>query len=128
MIWLKRLACPKRGFVRIVGMGQATFDGKILLFVQFLRQAQDLTLEIPYVYLRLKFFSALNLNKLEHFSKISFFTSSNYKNFISGIESFEERYTKDINKDDFFGFPTDTILRAGLLSLVEQTEPEQGCV
>jgi len=35
-----------------------------------------------------------------------------YKNFITEIDGFEKHYLKDINREDFFGFPTDTILKA----------------
>jgi len=41
------------------------------LFAQFLRQTQILILKIPNVFLRLKFSPSLNLNKNEHFSKVS---------------------------------------------------------
>jgi len=44
---------------------------KTLLFAQFLRQAQILILEILNVFLWLKFSPSLNLNKNEHFSKVS---------------------------------------------------------
>ncbi len=40
-------------------------------FAQFQRQAQILSLEILNVFLRLKFSPSLNLNKIEHFSKVS---------------------------------------------------------
>jgi hypothetical protein len=40
-------------------------------FAQFLRQAQILILKILHVFLRLKFSPSLNLNKIEHFSKVS---------------------------------------------------------
>jgi len=41
-------------------------------FAQFQRQTQILSLEILNVFLHLKFSSSLNLNKIEHFSKVSF--------------------------------------------------------
>jgi len=40
-------------------------------FAQFQRQAQILSLEILNVFLQLKFSPSLNLNKIEHFSKVS---------------------------------------------------------
>ncbi|TSA56616.1 MAG: hypothetical protein D4R45_00545 [Planctomycetaceae bacterium] len=40
-------------------------------FAQFRRQAQILILKILNVFLRLKFLPSLNLNELEHFSKVS---------------------------------------------------------
>jgi hypothetical protein len=40
-------------------------------FAQFWRQAQILSLEILNVFLHLKFSPSLNLNKIEHFSKVS---------------------------------------------------------
>ncbi|MBU2522549.1 MAG: hypothetical protein KKD50_10045, partial [Proteobacteria bacterium] len=40
-------------------------------FAQFRRQAQILSLEILNVFLHLKFSPSLNLNKIEHFSKVS---------------------------------------------------------
>ncbi|MBW2197543.1 MAG: hypothetical protein JRF58_06725 [Deltaproteobacteria bacterium] len=44
---------------------------KTPLFVQFLRQAQIVILEIRHVFLWLKSSPSLNLNKNEHFSKVS---------------------------------------------------------
>jgi hypothetical protein len=41
-------------------------------FAQFQRQAQILSLEILNVFLHLKFSPSLNLNKIEHFSKVSY--------------------------------------------------------
>jgi hypothetical protein len=41
------------------------------LFAQFLRQAQILILKILTVFLRLKFSPSLNLNKNQHFAKVS---------------------------------------------------------
>ncbi|MBU4388046.1 MAG: hypothetical protein KKB23_00720, partial [Proteobacteria bacterium] len=41
-------------------------------FAQFRRQTQILSLEILNVFLHLKFSPSLNLNKIEHFSKVSF--------------------------------------------------------
>ena len=40
-------------------------------FAQFQRQTQILSLEILNVFLHLKFSPSLNLNKIEHFSKVS---------------------------------------------------------
>ena len=40
-------------------------------FTQFWRQTQILILKILNVFLRLKFSPSLNLNKIEHFSKVS---------------------------------------------------------
>ncbi len=40
-------------------------------FAQFLRQTQILILKILNVFLRLKFSSSLNLNKIDHFSEVS---------------------------------------------------------
>jgi hypothetical protein len=40
-------------------------------FAQFLRQAQILILKILNVFLWLKFSPSLDLNKIEHFSKVS---------------------------------------------------------
>jgi hypothetical protein len=40
-------------------------------FAQFQRQTQILSLEILNVFLHLKFSPYLNLNKIEHFSKVS---------------------------------------------------------
>ncbi len=40
-------------------------------FAQFRRQSQILSLEILNVFLHLKFSPSLNLNKIEHFSKVS---------------------------------------------------------
>jgi hypothetical protein len=45
------------------------------LFAQFLRQAQILILKILNVFLRLKLSPSLNLNKNEHFSKVSVYKS-----------------------------------------------------
>ncbi len=42
-------------------------------FAQLLCQAQILILKILRVFLWLKFSPSLNLNKIEHFSKVSFF-------------------------------------------------------
>ena len=42
-------------------------------FNQFLRQAQILILKIHNVFLRLKSSPSLNLNKIEHFSKVSIY-------------------------------------------------------
>ena len=44
---------------------------KTPLFAQFLRQSQILILEILNVFLWFKFSPSLNLNKNEHFSKVS---------------------------------------------------------
>jgi hypothetical protein len=44
---------------------------KAPLFAQFLRQTQILILKILNVFLRLKLSPSLNLNKNEHFSKVS---------------------------------------------------------
>jgi hypothetical protein len=44
---------------------------KTLPFAQFQRQTQILSLEILNVFLHLKFSPSLNLNKIEHFSKVS---------------------------------------------------------
>jgi hypothetical protein len=44
---------------------------KMPLLARFLRQAQILILKILNVFLRLKFSPSLNLNKNEHFSKVS---------------------------------------------------------
>ncbi len=40
-------------------------------FARFLRQTQIVILKILNVFLRLKFLPSLNLNKIEHFSKVS---------------------------------------------------------
>jgi len=68
-------------------MGRVIFDGKTLLFVQFLRQAQILILEILNVLLWLKFALSLNLNKNHGFSKGSARTphSSGFASFV-GVE------------------------------------------
>ncbi len=44
---------------------------KTLPFAQFRRQAQISSLEILNVFLHLKFSPSLNLNKIDHFSKVS---------------------------------------------------------
>ena len=80
MLQATKLTEKLSGFFRFVYSRALYFRDlcKTPPFAQFRRQAQILILKILSVFLRLKLSPSLNLNKIEHFSKVSFLLAKVY--------------------------------------------------